>query len=70
MEQVFSEIVNKSEVPTRADIARLLEACGKPGENHEEKVGIIRRLFDEMGLAGTNPQGYHVADDLTDYEQF
>lgn len=70
MEKVFSQIVNKGEIPKNADINDLLESIGAPGEKREEKTEAVKRLFDELGHHGTNFQGHAVWDDLTSWEAY
>lgn len=55
---------------TMADISELLKSIGKPGTKQKEKEEAVRKLFQDSGLSGQNPQGIHVADDLISYPEY
>lgn len=70
MKTVFDEIVNKGEAITRADIARLLGSMAEAGQKRDEKQMMVRKLYEALGHSGTNSQGFHVAEDLSDFGEF
>ncbi len=70
MNPVLIKLIEKGQEPTRTDIAELLAALGKPGENRDEKQSAIRQLFDETGHRATNSQGTHIAEVLDSYEAY
>jgi len=70
MNPVLVRLLEKGSTPTQADIAELLASVGAPGEHQAEKEAMVRQLFDELGHPGTNPQGFHVAEDLSTYGEF
>jgi len=70
MKKVYGELVKQGTTPSVADISRLMKAVGPRGQKRKEKHQAVRDLFDELGIAGTNSQGYHVADTLSSYGEF
>jgi hypothetical protein len=52
------------------EISEKLKEIAPPGEKLKEKEAAIRQLFMERHLSGTNPQGHHVADDLSSYPEY
>lgn len=68
MDEVFSEIVNRGQTPTRPDIARLLASIAPPGEKRDEKLAAVSRLFEEVGASHTNLQGHTMLGSLESYE--
>lgn len=61
---------NERKAPTMREISEKLKEIAPPGEKLKEKEAAIRQLFMERHLSGTNPQGHHVADDLSSYPEY
>jgi hypothetical protein len=71
MELIIAKVKQHGGIPTRDDIAQVLRAVAAPGDKLDEKRAAVRRLFDETGHNPYNgQQGYHVDEDLGDYDAY
>jgi hypothetical protein len=76
MEKVIDRIVSSGRVPTRADIAQLLAAVGKPGTHRDEKDQAVRDLLEALGTDGhgtiraEGEPSVHVIATLSSYEAY
>ena len=60
----------KSTIPTRQDIADVLESVGEPGIKQQEKLETVESLFSNLGHGHKNNQGHDLLDDLEGYGQW
>lgn len=71
MQDIIRRVKASGQPPTRQDIADVLVLIGTPGELRPEKEAAVRELFTETGHNPFNgAQGFHVVDDLSDYEAY